>query len=604
MGSTGGRLFLGLGVAVVIAACGSSNNRSSFDGGGLGDGGTDGSVFGGDDSPFGDDSSGGSLLGDGSRPDSGTVFVGDPVTCAQAEASRSYIGCDYWPTVLANNVWSIFDYAVVVANAGTAPASITVTGPGGVNQTATVAAAALTKIYLPWVSALKGTDSDSCGSSTPLAGSVLGAASAYHLVSTVPVTVYQFNALEYKGAGGPAGKSWAGCLGNTRCTDVNSPNFGAKVGCFSFSNDASLLLPSTAMTGNYRVMGHEGFSTVVTGAPCNACTAAGGTCEAGGGCLLGVMGTYATITAIQDKTTVTVTVSGTGHVIGGTGITDTPAKGVLTLAMNAGDVAELVSDPSSSSDLSGSVVAATCGGVSCPVQVLTGAPCLSAPADLMNTCDHIEEANFPAETLGKDYVVTVPTGPNATPVGHQVRIYGDFDGTTLTYNPSMPAGCPATIGAGQVVECGIVTADFEVQGSQPFGVGSFMESGGIVDPNDPNGSEGDPSESFTTAVEQYRTKYVFLGPDDYDFSFGDVVAPAGTTLNLDGVPVTATGTTLGTSGYEVYRLPLGTGQAGAHVLTSSKPVGLQVIGYGRYTSYQYPGGLNLQQIAPPPPPVN
>jgi hypothetical protein len=37
------------------------------------------------------------------------------------------------------------------------------------------------------------------------------------------------------------------------------------------------------------------------------------------------------------------------------------------------------------------------------------------------------------------------------------------------------------------------------------------------------------------------------------------------------------------------------------VLTSGKPVGLQVMGYGAYTSYMYPGGLDLSQIAPPPP---
>jgi hypothetical protein len=27
-----------------------------------------------------------------------------------------------------------------------------------------------------------------------------------------------------------------------------------------------------------------------------------------------------------------------------------------------------------------------------------------------------------------------------------------------------------------------------------------------------------------------------------------------------------------------------------------------VIGYGQFTSYMYPGGLNLSAIAPPPPP--
>jgi hypothetical protein len=38
------------------------------------------------------------------------------------------------------------------------------------------------------------------------------------------------------------------------------------------------------------------------------------------------------------------------------------------------------------------------------------------------------------------------------------------------------------------------------------------------------------------------------------------------------------------------------------VMTGSTPFGVQVIGYGSYTSYQYPAGLDLALIAPPPPP--
>src|SRR5437660_1040789 len=46
---------------------------------------------------------------DGSSTDDAQVVAGDPQTCAEATASKSYIGCDYWPTVLMNPVWSIFD---------------------------------------------------------------------------------------------------------------------------------------------------------------------------------------------------------------------------------------------------------------------------------------------------------------------------------------------------------------------------------------------------------------------------------------------------------------------------------------------------------------
>jgi hypothetical protein len=105
-----------------------------------------------------------------------------------------------------------------------------------------------------------------------------------------------------------------------------------------------------------------------------------------------------------------------------------------------------------------------------------------------------------------------------------------------------------------------------------------------------------------TAVEQYRTKYVFLAPDDYLVNFVDIVAPTNAQMVLDGSPVTA-GSSLLAGNYSVFRAQLGPGNAGAHLLTSDQPVGIQVMGYGFYTSYQYPGGSNLGLIAPPPPPV-
>ncbi len=54
----------------------------------------------------------------------------DPTTCAEAEALRSYIGCRFMPTVTPNSVWSVFDYAVTVANSGIAPAQVDVTRGG------------------------------------------------------------------------------------------------------------------------------------------------------------------------------------------------------------------------------------------------------------------------------------------------------------------------------------------------------------------------------------------------------------------------------------------------------------------------------------------
>ncbi len=526
-----------------------------------------------------------------------TTITGDPTTCADAAASKTYIGCDFWPTVTANNVWSTFDFAAVVANAGMQAATVTVTG-NGTNQTVTVAPNALQTIYLPWVASLKGVDADACGDLVAFPASVSQPGGAFHLVSSVPVTVYQFNALEYQGQGGPAGKDWASCPGNQICDSSGTAN-----GCFSFTNDASLLLPSTAMTGNYRISSQADWSLIPEGAT-------------------------VTVTGTQAGTSVTFYVAQGGHVVGGGGIPDTAGGGMLTFTVGAGDVVELVSD--GMSDLGGSLVKATA-----PVQVIAGMPCAYQPFQtntsctsgldcatqscssndgftpgycLVPACDHLEQSVFPAETLGKHYFVSQPTAPHSTagaPIlkGQLVRFIGNANGTLLTYpGGKAPPGAPLTLQAGQVVDMGVTTTDFEVTGNNAFAVTTFMLGAADIDPNSQSPNQlGDPSQSNAVGVEQYRTKYVFLAPQDYTESFVDITMPMGASVMLDGAALPASPAAI-SSGYGIARVPLGAGASGAHTLTSDQAVGIQVIGYGQYTSYQYPGGLNLIAIAPPPPP--
>ena len=183
-------------------ACGSSNGRSGF---GEGEGTKDPTL----------------PSGDGFDPTKDAGAPGDlgrdPETCDEAKQARTYMGCDYWPTVVANNVWSVFDYAVVVSNVGKSPASVTVDGPNGVKHQLTVAPGTLEKIYLPWVKELKGPDATNQGGAVAMTASVLANGGAYHLVASTPVVVYQFNALEYQGKGGPPGKSWSSCPNPLGC---------------------------------------------------------------------------------------------------------------------------------------------------------------------------------------------------------------------------------------------------------------------------------------------------------------------------------------------------------------------------------------------------
>jgi hypothetical protein len=210
-------------------------------------------------------------------------------------------------------------------------------------------------------------------------------------------------------------------------------------------------------------------------------------------------------------------------------------------------------------------------------------------------CDHVEESLLPVETLGKRYFVTVPTAPTGASSGSVVRIYGNVDGTKLSYPGGAPSGAPTTIDAGEMVEIPAVKIDFELVADHELTVATFMLGAGPI-----TGSrEGDPSMSLMTAVEQYRLHYVFLAPTDYDRNYVDVVQPLDAVLMLDGAAIAVTPKTL-SSGFGVTRLPLGISKGGVHELTADKPVGIQVLGYGAYTSYQYPGGLNLGHIAPAP----
>lgn len=535
----------------VFVACGSSKDRTVFDDP--------------DATPVGFGDGGNFEGGEGG----GNIGGRDPVNCSEAALFKTYVGCDYWPTVTANPVQEVFDFAVAVANVGSETANVTVTGPNGVNEKISVGGGQLGKVYLPWVKSLKGPQvALTTGAITAMTASVFEAGGAYHLVSDKPVVVYQFNALEFKAAGGKPGKDWSSCK---KPLGVTAPD------CYSYSNDASLLLPSTAMTGNYRVMGSTGWSTGLQNLTPPALT----------------------ITGTAADTSVSIKLTAAGQVVAGGAITATAGGGTLTFKLGAGDVAEVIGGVGSAFDFSGSLIKADK-----PVQVISGTQCINMPADVA-ACDHIEETQFPAETLGKHYVVTRPTGPKANDVGQVVRFYGNVDGTVLTYTPSKPAGCPDFLNAGQVAQCtgtGIVAVDFEVAGDKEFGVGMFMLGGQLADPNSSSAAQpqGDPSLSFAVTVEQYRKRYVFLAPTDYITSYVDIVAASGTTLTLDGADVSGKLKSLTGTSWLIARILLGPGKDGAHVLEGSAPIGIQVMGYGDNTSYQYPGGLNLSAISAVP----
>ncbi len=447
--------------------------------------------------------------------------------CGLAELGQSYIGCDYWPTVTANVVDSLFHFGVAVSNTTAQTASVTVTKGAATIASAMVGPNSVQVIQLPWEPTLK-------GAGGPIGASVRVNQGAYRLRSNQPVTVYQFNPIEYQ-----SGFS------------------------YSYTNDASILLPVNVWTGKYRVASRHHWQ--------------------------GYSGLYA-VTAREDNTTVTLAAApGGGQVKSGIAGISTAGNG--TVVLNAGDVIQVVTNGGNAqndpNDLTGTLVTSDKA-----VQVIGGHQCIFIPYNV-GYCDHIEENIFPEQTLSSTYLVTAPLIPTggAIPKIEMVRIVATKPNTTLVYDPPQ-AGAPAMIAqAGQWVEIGSTAADFQITASEPVLVTQYMAG------QDAGGSSGDPAMSIAVGKEQYRKSYLFHAPTNYEYSYVNVVAPAGATVTLDGANIAAASfSPIGATGYSVARATLSNAGNGNHTISSASAFGISVYGYGQYTSYWYPGGSNLTKL--------
>jgi hypothetical protein len=500
---------------------------------------------------------------------------GVPQTCAEAVEQQSYIGCEYWPTVTSNaGVYDGFEFAIVVANPTNSSADVTVDRGGATAGTATLPPGGIQTITLPWVTQLKGDDLAGDGSGIV---SALVPDGAYRVVSSVPITVYEFNALEFQLTPAP----------------VDCPELGAEPGCYSFTNDASLLLPTTALRGDYYVLSRPTLH-------------------------LGNFGTwinlpgFVAVTATADGTTVTVET--TSHVRAGAGVGALSPGGTATYNLDAGDVVMLMSgtppaadtplpgqpcvdDPVSfvrkcptgpDYDLTGSHITADK-----PISVLGGHDCTFVPYSEF-ACDHIEESMFPVEALGQDILISAPQavasiGVSSTPDYMFVRVLSATDGNDITFTPSVNP--PVTLDAGEWIEIGPVNQDFRVQAENKILVGQYMVGENF---SGTSAGAGDPDLSVGIPVEQYRVAYSFLAPSTYTHNFVNVITTTGTAVRIDGtqIPLSEFSEISGT-GYSVARHLI---QGGFHTMDGDNNFGITVYGYGSYTSYTYPGGLNLETV--------
>jgi hypothetical protein len=442
--------------------------------------------------------------------------------CAPDNLGISYIGCDYYPVVTPNVVSASFNFAVVVSNTSANSAHITVTRGAQMVTEADVPSQSVQVVPLPWVNELKGGGS-----------SKIVVDGAYRLRSDQPITLYQYNPLEYQ-------------LGGSN----------------SFTNDASLLVPVNAWTGDYWVA----IRNTLNGLP----------------------GAYAVV-ASQDDTTVDVTPSATGMIVsGGGGIAN---DGTGQAILDQGDVLIVLSAAGGGgpdiSDLTGTHVVADK-----PIEVISAHQCTYVPYNI-TACDHLEESNLPYESLAKEYIVTTPLvkpqGQDPFTKARMVRVIATEADTTITYDPPQGGAPTSLASAGDYFEIAATDADFKVSADKKIVVSEYMQGQAA------GGNTGDPAMTIAVPTEQYRTDYLFHAPTNYESSFVNITAPMGASVTLDGMDIPAL-TAIGGTGFGVARVEVSNQGDGTHALSGDQKFGVQVYGYGQYTSYWYPGGLDLKFI--------
>lgn len=420
---------------------------------------------------------------------------------------------------------------------------------------------------------------------------------AYRITSTAPVIAYQFNPLE---------------------------------NVHVFSNDASLLIPTDSLQGDYIVMG---WPQTIASRPPEVVLNPSSPIDLRG---------FVTVVGTQPNTRVRVIPR--ADVLPGGPITDRVMAGTpIEVTLGPFDVLNLETD-GFRADLTGSIVSADR-----PVAVFSGSECSDVPDwpdlnDRRCCCDHLEAQQFPRNTLGSRYVA-VHT-PRRTPVvraaGAPValvenepeffRIMAVAPGIThvRTTVPSVAeniASPPLEFDLSQG-EFRTIRAyrHFEVEATAPVSVANFMSS--QLNTGIPlNYPGGDGSFIPMPPVEQWRDSYVFLTPDRYAFDFVTVVAPEGTEVFLDDDPLPTVDceTSRGDgcvetrthpcppSRYRVYSCQLsypiidpdlpypmnvrpGRQRDGVHVVRASRPVAVIVSGFDLRVSYGYPAGTQLRPL--------
>jgi hypothetical protein len=511
--------------------------------------------------------------------------------CDLASREQSNVGCEYWAVDLDNAVTSqgnaaAQQFAVVVSNAeadlvATVVVEEDMGSPGDPAALRTVATARIGPRSLEvFRLGPKEVDGSAFGTFNTGTHTALSKG-AFRLISDVPIVAYQFNPLE----------------------NVNV-----------FSNDATLLLPTSALGGG------GGRTYVVAGWPQTIATSENPEQSFG-------TDLRAFLTLVGTRPDTRVKLRTAARVVPGGPLPDGLLRGAeMDIVLQPFEVLNLETGDFNA-DFTGTVIDA-----SGPVAVFAGseasdAPFFSTLASRSCCADHLEEQVVPLRAVGRRYVLgRVPNRSRAlAAAGAAVsyfeepefyRVVSTRQGLT-TIQTSLPPpfdrieldgeGASRTLAAYQ---------DFSLVASDPVlvaDVQASQEAAGIV-----RGLPGgDPSLTFASPVEQWRSDYVLLTPDQYAFDFLVITAPAAAMVFVDGLPVDGKVCEVAPVGdsFLVYRCQLsfpsidpdrpapanvqpGRQNDGVHRVQSDHPVGVLVYGFDAFVSYAYAGGTQLKDISP------
>jgi len=485
--------------------------------------------------------------------------------CDAAALLQRSEGCDFWAVKTELNAEAKGAcFAVFVTNTGTTPAHLTVAYgnealpvgefariPKGQGQNLTFApfdnkfGLPVGEVAILFLSQGPG-NKPACpaGPAVPLETQIAGTGrgKAFHITSDVPVAAYQMQPF----GGGSAAVT-----------------------------AASLLLPTSVWDTSY---------IAVSAGPA------------------GPSGTpLLTLVAREDDTHITLRPK--VPVIGGPKVGGGPAGAPLLYTLARGEALQI----NQKHELSGSQLLADR-----PFAVFGGSTCLNVPLDAY-ACDGAHQQIPPIHALGHSYAAVrhrnrVPNNDESPPW----RLVGAANDTVLVWSPKKPLGAPDKLELGQVAEFND-PGPFTVrsQGEEfPFYASAYMTGGQAF------GGAGDPEWVNLIPSAQYQKRYIFFTDPTYsetelvvvrreeDGAFADVkLGCAGNLVAWKplGDDLEWTRVQLVTGNFK----NVGNCANGRHVISSAKPFGVTVWGWGsaaselmytKYVSYAYPAGATIRTI--------